>query len=177
MSDQITDLQVMYFSEKTQQWQRVDKIVTQPGADPRYRAGATPGTTQNPRRRKRKGRKPIKVAKKQRDLVNEEITNVERLRLAAGGHSIDVIPMRRFKDAADAVEFSKRWIQKRREHFIILKGETVGIETLRARQIHEVTGLGKRLSGNYYFTSFRHKFAGGSQYRCEFIAHKVLEDD
>jgi phage protein D len=177
LSDQITDLQVMYFSEENQQWQRVDKIVKQPGADPRYRAGATPGTTQTPRRQTRKGRKPVKVAKRQRDLINEEITNVERLRLASGGHSIDVIPMRRFKDAADAVEFSKRWIQKRREHFIILKGETVGIETMRARQIHEIKGLGKRLSGKYYFTSVRHKLGGGAQYRCEFQAHKVLEDD
>lgn len=176
LAAQITDFQVMYFSEKTQMWQRVDRAVTEPGTDLRYRRSATTGTAQTPRKRVYKGRRPVKMSKREKDMVSEEIKNAPQLRLAAGGHSIDVVPNRRFKDASDAIAFAKRWMQTRREHFITLKGECVGIETMLARQVHEVKGLGPRLTGNYYFTSVRHKLGGGQQYRCEFIAHKVLEE-
>jgi phage protein D len=171
LTGQITDLQVMYWSYSKQEWVRVDQAVEVPGPDVTFRKRAGAGTAQAPRRQKGGGRAR---AIRQNEVINSEITNVEGLRLSAGGHSIDIVPHRRFKDAADAVAYSKRWLQARRDHFIILKGECVGIESLRARQKHTVNGLGDRLSGDYYFTSFRHKQSGGSQYRCEFAAHKVM---
>lgn len=169
LSEQITDLQVMYFSETTHEWQRIEETTTVPGPDLTYRKTATTATTQTPRRQAGQV-----IAVRASDMVNEEIKNAEGLRLSAGGHSIDVIPNRRFKDANDAIAFAKRWLQARRDHFIILKGESVGIETMTARQVHTIKGLGARLNGDYYFTSARHKLAGGSQYRCEFQAHKVI---
>jgi len=170
LSDQITDLQVMYFSPTKHEWQRIEETATKPGPDLTYRKTATAATTQSPRRRKAGTVK----AKREGEMVNEEIKNAEGLRLSAGGHAIDVIPNRRFRDGNDAIAFAKRWLQARRNHFIILKGECVGIETMMARQVHTVKGIGTRLSGDYYFTSVRHKLGGTSQYRCEFQAHKVI---
>jgi phage protein D len=171
LSEQITDLQVMYWSRAKGEWQRIEESSEKAGPDMTYRKGATPAATQSPKKRS-KG--PVKAKRQDSDLVNEEIKDADGLRIAAGGHSIDVVPGRKFKDAADAVAFAKRWIRARKEHFITLKGECVGIETLRARQVHKVEGLGKRLSGDYFFTAWRHKLGGGQQYRCEFQAHKVL---
>jgi phage protein D len=169
LSDQITDLQVMYFSESRHEWQQVQETVTKAGPDLAFRGTSTTATTQSPTKQS------TTKAKRQVERVNEELKNAEGLRLSAGGHAIDIIPNRRFKDANDAIAFAKRWLQARRDHFIILKGEMVGIETLRARQVHSIAGLGKRLSGDYYFTSFRHKQGGSQQYRCEFQAHKVMK--
>jgi phage protein D len=175
LREQITDLQVMYFSEKKQEWVSVDKAITEPGPDMIYRKSTTPSASGSPRKRNPKGRKPVKRATSEQNLVNEEIKSVERLRLAAAGHSIDIIPNRKFKDANDAAAFALRWLKGRKDHFIILKGEMIGVEDMKARQVHEITGLGTRLNGYYRFTSVRHKLGGSQQYRIEFQANKILE--
>ena len=51
-----------------------------------------------------------------------------------------------------------------------------GIETLKPRQIHELSGMGKRLDGIYRFTKIKHDLNPGSIYSAEFVAHKVLSE-
>jgi phage protein D len=186
LREQITDFQVMFFDTKKQEWARIDLNHQVPGADMTFTKQDMAESIQTPRASstRKKPQRTASALRKQAQLseakraynyVNEELKNVESYRLSAGGSCIDIVPDRKFKNADEATDYARRWLQARKDHFIILKGECVGIETLGARQVHTVKGLGTRLSGAYYFTSVRHKVSADAQYRCEFTAHKVME--
>lgn len=168
LKDQNTEIQVMYFSKKTQQWEYISIADTEEGADLILKKGS--GQRQTARKKGIKNK-----ARRHRDLVNDEIKSASAIRLVASGHSIDVVPDKNFKDAQEALEFARRWFQQRKNHFIIGRGKLKGIETLRARQSHNLQGIGKRLSGDYYFTHARHIFDESAGYDIDFVAHKILD--
>lgn len=168
LKDQSTEIQVMYFSKRNQQWEYISLSDTKEGPDLVLQKGS--GQRQTARQRGIK-----KQARQKRELVEEEIKSVTELRLVAAGHSIDVIPDKSFKDAKEALDFAQRWFQQRKDHFIIGRGKLKGIETLKARQTHTLKGIGQRLTGDYYFTHARHTFDSESGYDVNFVAHKVLD--
>jgi phage protein D len=171
LKDQATEIKVMYFSKQSGRWEFITVEEEKEGPSPFYQKGASPATRRSPRARK----KGVKKAKEQREILNEEIKSVTRLRLAAAGHSIDIIPDKQFKDAAEALKFATRWFRARKEHFIILRGGCAGIEDMKSRQVHRLVNLGHRLSGDYRFTSARHRQSSEGGYDIEFIANKVME--
>lgn len=101
-----------------------------------------------------------------------EITSMTELRLAAAGHSVEVVT-RKFRDPAEALEFAKDWLQKRKDSFVTAKGVLPGVESLRAGQTHSLEGLGMRYSGDYFFSSVTHKF-NDNGYTTEFTGRKVV---
>jgi hypothetical protein len=77
------------------------------------------------------------------------------------------------------MDFAYRVFIEKRNSFLTVHGKTVGIETLRAGQVHILSGLGPRLSGEYFFTKVRHKIKPGDRgalpYTCEFEAYKRVK--
>ncbi len=172
LDDGPVELRVMYFDSRTGSWEYLSESGEgSPDEDPRYRRGGTRGSRQTARRRS-DGR--VRAGTETQEL-EEEITNATRLRLAAAGHSIDVISDRPFSSVSDAIDFARRWFTQRRNSFILGTGKIIGLETVRPRQVHRLEGLGPRLSGDWYFIMARHYFVPDQGYTVEFKAHKVMD--
>lgn len=109
------------------------------------------------------------------EQVEEEFTNPAALKIFIGDFSFDVIANKPFKTDAEIKAYAAAWFRRMRESFITGSGKTVGIEELRARQIHTIDGVGPPYDGRYYFSVVRHIFEAESGYSCEFEARKVVE--
>lgn len=172
LDDGLVELKVMFFNRATGQWD----YLTESGADmeeedPRFRRGASRGSRSTVSRRPDGTRRAGGVG----ESIEEQITSASALRLAAAGHSIDVVADRPFASAADAVEFARRWFAKRKNSFILGTGKIVGCEKVRPRQVHNLQGLGPRLSGDWYFVLVRHEWVPDQGYSTVFKAHKVID--
>jgi phage protein D len=82
------------------------------------------------------------------------------------------LPPKRFKNNAEAIAWAQQWFRRNRESLITGNGSTIGVETLRARQIHTLAGLSKRLDGSWYFSRVRHIMDAQNGYQCSFSARK-----
>jgi len=101
-----------------------------------------------------------------------------RVRFRAFGQTIDAFSNRPFRSQKEAMSFVSQWLKDREAEATILTGRVVGLPTLRSRQIHKISGLGRRLDGFYRFTNVKHKQRPQDGiYHVEFVAHKVLSED
>lgn len=103
----------------------------------------------------------------------DPITNAAMVKIAASGHSIEVVRTR-FKNPAEAAEFAKQWFASHRDSFVLGTIHLPGIETVRAGQVHELAGMGRRYDGDYYFSVVKQIFDGG-KFTTECNVRKVLE--
>ena len=186
ISDAITEIAVIAWDAKRHTWISVAFIETPFGPEPIFRKGG--GLAERIERGTGRPRNEAKEQwygeSKQGDssaeadaLITENIKSATQFRFMAGGVAIDVVTGKPFGSVEEAVAFAQQWIDQRKNHFIVGHGTVVGMETLKARQIHQLMGIGQRLSGEYRFTSVKHKFAkkgSGLAYSCTFIANKVL---
>ena len=108
-------------------------------------------------------------------LIEKTLSSATEFRLAAGGVAIDVIAGRPFKSVEEAADFAQRWFLARKDNFLVGTGQLIGVETLQAGQVHILEGLGKRLSGPYYFITVKHKMNEDNPYTIEFTARKIVE--
>lgn len=107
--------------------------------------------------------------------IQLELDSHTKLKLALGDDkSIEVITDRQIRSDADALAFANAWFRKRKDSFLIGTGITIGVELLRPRQSHTLSGIGNRYSGNYYFTTVK-QVIDSSGFRSEFVANKVLQ--
>jgi len=171
--DTITDVHVLAWSEDYHSWVSTVLVENAMGPDPKWRKG----TGRASRRTQAEGTEdPEEGAGASEEVLMDAITSSTKFRMAAGGVSIDVIAGRPFGGLAEAANWATEWFRQRKDHFVMARGKTVGCELLQKRQVHELQGLGPRLSGAYYFHAVRHKMdlGGGLAYETEFIANKVL---
>jgi hypothetical protein len=106
--------------------------------------------------------------------AQKEIAEGASVRFTAFGQSFEAFSDRPFSSRKQAETFVQNLLRERERDFLIVQGKVVGTPDLRARQFHELRGLGKRLDGLYRFTNVRHMMQPGAAYTCEFTAHKVL---
>lgn len=186
IQDTVTTATISIFDEVNQRWISAIEIEDASGPDPIFRQGGgleARNTAQiRPKSANKKllSGKPSKAGARSgaarhqaRDVIHEALDNASAFRIAAGGVAIEVLPpANRFRSPEEAATFLLRWFNDRRDNFIKVSGSLIGIESLRARQVHTLKGLGVRLDGDYYFTSVRHKV--GTTYTCEFTANKVM---
>lgn len=100
-----------------------------------------------------------------------------RVRFSAFGQVHEAFTDRPFRSKKEAANFVQNWLRERERDFLQLQGRVVGVPSLRSRQIHEIQGLGKRIDGLYRFTNVKHRMVPGSNYSCEFTAHKILSQE
>lgn len=187
LRETVSTATILVFNEKTQSWVSAIEIEDASGPDPIFKPGggvaARAAVARRPKQRSKDAStsRPRKIAKatalkaRAKDVITDALDNASSFRIAAGGVSIDVLPSGvRFKDIEEAGRYLLRWFQMRQDNFITLKGTIIGVETMRARQVHTIRGLGNRLDGDYFFTRVRHNMAE-SVYSCEFTANKVIE--
>lgn len=95
-------------------------------------------------------------------------------KLFFGNFSFDLVPNKKFKDEAQVRKWAAQWFRRNRENFVTAQGKLIGIPSLRARQVHNIEGVGRTFSGRYYFATVTHKFSDSEGYVCNFSARKVL---
>jgi phage protein D len=122
----------------------------------------------------KEGEKPKPNAKDVAEKMTEAVTSSTAFRIAAEGVSVEVVPERGFKSPEEAQLFAERWLRARKDHFITGRGKTIGLEKLRAGEVHALAGIGIQLGGDWEFSTVTHIFDSNSGYRCEFFAHKVM---
>lgn len=107
-------------------------------------------------------------------LDGSEITEVIPLKVAANGHSIIVVPDRKFRSVEDAIEWASREFLRLQNSFVTLEGVMMGLGEVQAGDVHRFEGIGKRYSGDYYLARVQHRFHADG-YRIDFGARKVLK--
>ncbi|MGD9749377.1 MAG: phage late control D family protein [Acidimicrobiia bacterium] len=103
------------------------------------------------------------------EMAPETATAVQ---LYIGDYSFEEITNRRFASEADAVRWARQWFRRSRENFIQARGFAIGVEAVRARQVHEVNGVGIMYDGLYYFSRVKHRCDGQDGYTIDFNGRK-----
>ena len=98
------------------------------------------------------------------------------VKFRVGGRYIKTFNDKPFKNKKEAQRWAKHYIINQQEDFLLAEGQVIGIENLRPRQIHILTGIG-RYNGEYYFTQTRHKFPKDAPYVTDFIGYRLLPEE
>lgn len=104
-----------------------------------------------------------------------DFESAEAVKLFIGDYSFAIKPKTEFRSRAAMEVWASQWFRRTREQFIVGNGSVMGLESLRARQIHSLEGMGIPYDGRYYFSKVRHISDRDSGYHCEISARKVLQ--
>ena len=159
-------VKVLYFDRATRTWEQIIVEETQAGEDPKPAKGKAA---------LKKAAEKKKKAAETNEKMQQELKSATAFRIAAEGICVEVVPERQFKSPEEAQAFAERWLQARKDNFITGRGKTIGLELMRAGDVHALKGIGTQLSGDWEFSTVTHQFSNDNGYRCEFFAHKVVE--
>ena len=184
LRETVNEAVISVFDQKNQQWVSAIEIEDAASEDPRFVLGgglksrSTASSNSKASVKKKRSKSEAKRSSERRrtkNVIRDAIDNAGAFRIAAAGFALDVLPPpgRRFKNAQEAGEWLLRWFKAKQENFITVTGTVIGVETLRARQTHELRGLSTGLDGFYYFTRVRHVL-NEAGYFCEFTANRVV---
>jgi phage protein D len=148
LRDQPTAVTLLYFDDLTRTWEEVTVEDAKEGEKLRFEGGT--------------------------DRVLESINDASAVRISAGGVAVEVITERKFKSLSEALQFAERWLVARKNSFLTGRGALVGLEELRAGDVHVIEGVGAQLTGEWEFTTIRHVFDQAAGYTTEFFANKVV---
>lgn len=96
------------------------------------------------------------------------------VKIFLGEFSVEVRANRRFRDDNELQFWTQQWFRRQRENFIMASATTIGVETLKARQIHKISNVGVAYEGKYIFNKVRHIF-NDNGYTCEVNMRKFIE--
>jgi len=103
-----------------------------------------------------------------------EIGTAQEITLFIGEYSFKAIHKGEIQDEATLDKWLEQWWKRHREDFVIGSGQVVGLESLRARQIHRLVGLVDLYDGEWLFTNVRQIFDTGPGYTCEIVGRKLV---
>ena len=105
-----------------------------------------------------------------------DIHTASSVKIFIDNWAFDVRANRRFRNEQELALWAAQWFRRNRENFMLCKGALVGIETLRARQVHTLSGMGKIYDGDYYFSRVRHLFNTAVGYEVDFDGRKQVPE-
>lgn len=124
-----------------------------------------------------KGKSPqdLKFQSKANSPLEDELKDGAIAKFSVAGETIDaILPSKSFQNEDEARAFAEQWIRARSDGFVHGTGNIVGHPRIRATQVNTLTGIGKRLTGDWYFTKATHTMARGAMYKVGFSARKVV---
>lgn len=110
------------------------------------------------------------------EKVDEDYSTSAGVKLYLNDFSFEIRTDRKFYSEAELAAWAQQWYRRNRENFVMSEGRLIGVESLRARQIHKLSGLGVAYTGRYVFNRVRHTFSPDSGYQCDFSARKFVGD-
>jgi len=108
-----------------------------------------------------------------RDKMQREIQNGPSVTVTCWGQREEVIADRHFASPADAKRWASTWWKRRQDDFLIGSGAAMGSSDVRTGQVHELSNLGRRLSGDWEFHRVTHRMGRREPYEIDFDARKV----
>lgn len=109
-----------------------------------------------------------------RDPLKLKVPNGPSVTLTCFGQREEVTSDRCFASPAEAKRFAAAWFDRRQQDFLFGSGVLVGSPDIRVGQIHDLAGLGTRLSGEWIVTSVSHRMSGTGLYETAFQATKKV---
>ena len=101
----------------------------------------------------------------------KEIVGTAKARSAQGGTS-EVLTMLPTMTQAEADQMAQAALNEIAARFIETEGKVLGNPGIRAGQLTEIAGVGRRFSGQYYVTSAIHDYTAQGGYRTQFQARR-----
>lgn len=108
------------------------------------------------------------------ERLRKKVPNGPAVTLTCFGQREEVIADRKFTCPADAKRFAAAWFDARQKDFLFGSGVLLGSPDIRLGHVHELKGLGPRLSGDWVLTRVSQKMSGGSLYETSFTATKKV---
>lgn len=98
-----------------------------------------------------------------------------KVTIAFGGVAVRTIADREFGSIAEVAAFAKTWYLQHMRDFTECKFSTMGpgSETLSARQVHSVSGVGIQYTGDYYLTNVVQSFSAGGGHSVSASGRKI----
>lgn len=118
------------------------------------------------------GSPDVEFAGSPEDKVDKSPEQSQSVQLFIGDFSFYEVSNRKFLTEADAEKWAKQWFRRNRENFIFAKGKSIGVNTIRSRQVHEIAGTGRVYSGDYYFSRVAHTCNDDEGYTLDFTCRK-----
>lgn len=122
----------------------------------------------------KKSEKPLFVGTSALKKLKESIKSGPTVTFTVFGQRVRMLTGLTFSSTADAKRFAAAWFQSMQDEFALGRGAVLGTEKLRRGHVHELLGVGNRLSGDWHFTSVTHRIRGNSIYEVGFTARKVV---
>jgi phage protein D len=110
------------------------------------------------------------------NVLDGEYKTASSVKIFIDEYSFTAIANRRFHSEAELIQWTRQWFRRHRENFILSTGTTIGIETVMARQIHNISGIGMGLDGEYFFSNVNHKLSNNAGYELECTMRKVVPE-
>lgn len=123
-----------------------------------------------------KSAEPTKYVGGQDEKLKKPVKNGPSVKLTVFGQTEEIIADRTFSSPADAKRFVAAWFARREREFVFARGASLGVPSLRRRQIHAFNIPSERLTGEWILTSVRHTLGRGAPYETEFTATKKVLD-
>lgn len=92
-----------------------------------------------------------------------------------GDYAVEVVSDKKFNSAAEMKIWAQQWWRRKREGFVTGRGNIVGVDDVRARQVHRLVVPENGLVGDYYFARARHVFTADGGYVIDFNGRKQFE--
>lgn len=106
------------------------------------------------------------------NVIQGEYKTAASVKIFLDDYSFVANTNRRFRSEAELIQWARQWFRRQRENFVMSHGTIIGVESIKARQVHKLAGLGMGLDGEYYFTNVRHIMQNGSGYELECTMRK-----
>lgn len=110
------------------------------------------------------------------NILQGEYTTASSVKLFIADYSFEARTNRRFRNEAELILWARQWFRRHRENFILSSGTIIGVETVMARQIHKLAGLGMGLDGEYFFSNVHHVLSNSSGYELNCTMRKVVPE-
>lgn len=110
------------------------------------------------------------------NVLQGEYKTASSVKLFLDDFSFTANTNRRFRSEAELIQWARQWFRRHRENFVLSHGNIIGVETVMARQIHGISGLGMGIDGEYFFTNVRHIMQNGSGYELECTMRKLVPE-
>lgn len=108
------------------------------------------------------------------EALDEDYSTASDVKIYLNDFSFETRANRRFSSEAELVEWARQWFRRNRENFVLSSGTIIGVETVFARQYHNLDGLGMGLDGEYFFSNVTHVMDKDSGYTLDCNMRKTV---